>query len=88
MAIKINNEMTTVPILRHTAESENLVDRVQCRSFRMMITGNAAVTLLLRLFRVRRVILLDGALPSAGNSPITHSLLLYISRKNDKAHAS
>jgi len=80
--------MTAVPVLRHTAESEDLVDCVQCRSFRMMITGNGAVALLLRLFRVWRVILLDGALPSARNSPIMHSLVLYIAGKSNKAHAS
>jgi len=80
--------MTAVPVLRHTAKSEDLVDRIQCRSFRMMITGNATVTLLLWLFRIWWIILLDGALPSARNSPITHSLSLYSAGKTDKAHAS
>lgn len=64
--------MTVVPVMRHSAESEDFIDRVQRRSFRMMITGNSAIALLLRLFRVWRVIFLDGALPSARNSPITH----------------
>lgn len=79
--------MTVVPVMRHSAESEDLVDRVQRRGFRMMITGNSAVALLLRLFRVRRVIFLDGALPSARNSPITHSLSIRIAGKSGKAHA-
>lgn len=80
--------MTAVPVLRHTAKSQDLVNRVQCRSFRMMITRNAAVALLLRLLRVWRIVLLDGALPSARNVLIMHSLSLYITGKTDKAHAS
>lgn len=74
------NEMSVVPVLRHSAEGEDLVDGVQCRSFRVMITGNAAVALLRRLLRVWRVVLLDGALSSARNTPITHGLLIRIAK--------
>jgi len=54
----------------------------------MMITGNAAVALRLRLLRIWWVILLDGALSSMKNLAITHSLSLYIAGKSNKAHAS
>jgi len=73
MACKISNEMTVVPVLRHSAEGEDLVDGFQGCSFRMMITGNAAVAFLRRLLRVRQIVFLDGALPSARNSSITHN---------------
>lgn len=63
---------SVVPAIGHTAEREDLVVHVvqYCVS-RMMITGYAAVTPLRRFLHVRLVVLLDGALPSARNSPIT-----------------
>lgn len=70
--------MIVVPIMRHSAESQDLVDSVQCRIFRMII-GNAAVAALLRWFlRIWWIVLLNSALPSMRNSLITHSLSICI----------
>lgn len=70
----IGNETIVVPDIRHTVKGEDLaVDVVQDCVSRMMVSGDAGnhVTPLRRFLHVRLVVLLDGALPSARNSPIT-----------------
>lgn len=63
---------SVVPAIRHTAEGEDLIVHVvQHGVSRMMVPGYAAVTPLRWFLHVRLVVLLDGALPSARNSPIT-----------------
>lgn len=64
--------MTVVPVVRHTVEVEDLaVHVVQDRVLRMVVPGHALVTFLQGFLRVRLIVLLDGALPSARKRPIT-----------------